>query len=98
MSEKEYDLGFGYLGNGTTVWNRLEEVDNDYKTIAHISDDGKTIKYYEELPDEVRKHIEAFAEREKTEKGESGWTHDSSAILKISGQSAPSPSLNSPRI
>ena len=54
MSEKEYDLDFGYLGNGTTVWNRLEEVDNDYKTIAHISDEGKTIKYYEELPDEVR--------------------------------------------
>ena len=65
MSEKEYDLGFGYLGNGTTVWNRLEEVDNDYKTIAHISDE-----YYEELPDEVRKHIEAFAEREKTESTE----------------------------
>lgn len=70
MSEKEYDLGFGYLGNGTTVWNRLEEVDNDYKTIAHISDDGNTINYYEELPDEVRKHIEAFAEREKTESTE----------------------------
>ena len=43
MSEKEYDLGFGYLGNGTTVWNRLEEVDNDYKTIAHISDEGNKI-------------------------------------------------------
>lgn len=70
MSEKEYDLGFGYLGNGIAVWNRLEEVHHDYKTIAHISDDGNTIKYYEELPDEVRKHIEAFAEREKTESTE----------------------------
>lgn len=70
MSEKEYDLCFGCLGNGTTVWNRLEEVDNDYKTIAHISDDGNTIKYYEELPDEVRKLIEDFAEREKTESTE----------------------------
>ena len=66
MSEKEYDLGFGYLGNGITVWNRLEEVHNDYKTIAHISDDGNTINYYEELPDKIRKHIEAFAEREKS--------------------------------
>lgn len=71
MSEKEYDLGFGCLGNGTTVWNRLEEVHYNYKTIAHISDDGNTINYYEELPDEVRKHIEAFAEREKTESTES---------------------------
>lgn len=70
MFEKQYDLGFGCLGNGTTVWNRLEEVNNDYKTVAHISGDGKTIKYYEELPDEVRKRIEDFAEHEKAENTE----------------------------
>ncbi len=23
MAEKQYDIGFGCLGNGTTVWNRL---------------------------------------------------------------------------
>ena len=63
--EKKYDIGFGFKGNGTTVWNRLEEVDNDYKTIAHISNDGNTIKYYEELPDAVRKQIESFARSQK---------------------------------
>ena len=63
--EKKYDIGFGFKGNGTTVWNRLEEVDNDYKTIAHISSDGNTIKYYEELPDVVRKQIESFARSQK---------------------------------
>ena len=31
-----YDLGYGHLGNGLTVWNRLEEVHGDYKTVAHI--------------------------------------------------------------
>lgn len=61
MAEKQYDIGFGCLGNGTTVWNRLEEVNNDYKTIAHISEDGKEIKYYEELPNEIKHFIETVA-------------------------------------
>lgn len=61
MAEKQYDIGFGCLGNGTTVWNRLEEVDNDYKTIAHISEDGKEIKYYEELPNEIKHFIGTIA-------------------------------------
>ena len=64
MSEKEYDLGFGCMGNGITVWNRLEEVDNDYKTVAHISADGKTIKYYEDLPEKEKQRIEKVAENE----------------------------------
>ena len=70
MSEKQYDLGFGYMGNGTTVWNRLEEVDYDYKTIAHISSDGGTVKYYENVPDEVRKRIEDYAEYIKSHNAE----------------------------
>lgn len=61
MAVKQYDIGFGCLGNGTTVWNRLEEVNNDYKTIAHISEDGKEIKYYEELPNEIKHFIETVA-------------------------------------
>ena len=53
-----YELGFGVLGNGTTVWNRLHEVNGDYETIAHISDDGE-IKYYrDDLPAEVAHRIE----------------------------------------
>ena len=61
---QEYDIGFGSLGNGTTVWNRLEEVNGDYKTIAHIEDNGD-VKYYEELPDDVKQRIERQAEFEK---------------------------------
>ena len=56
-----YDLGFGHLGNGVTVWNRLELRYGDYKTIAHIAPD-RTVKYYEDgLPEDVRAQIEEFA-------------------------------------
>ena len=56
-----YDLGFGHLGNGVTVWNRLELEDGDYKIIAHISPD-RTVTYYEDgLPEDVRAQIEEFA-------------------------------------
>ncbi|MDO5396887.1 MAG: hypothetical protein Q4G33_03060 [bacterium] len=61
IPQKEYDLGFGSLGNGTTVWNRLEEENGDYKTVAHIDETGE-IKYYEDLPDDVKQRIEAQAE------------------------------------
>lgn len=40
----------------------MEEVNNDYKTIAHISEDGKEIKYYEELPNEIKYFIGTIAE------------------------------------
>ena len=56
-----YDLGFGHLGNGVTVWNRLELRDGDYKTVAHIAPD-RTVTYYEDsLPENVRAQIEEFA-------------------------------------
>ena len=62
-TEVQYKLSFGELGNGITVWNTLEEVDRDYKTIAHIGEDG-VIKYYEDnLPDDVISQIEAMSER-----------------------------------
>lgn len=64
--QKEYDLGFGKLGNGTTVWNKLEEENHDYKTVAHISDSGE-VKYYEDLPDDVKQLIEEQAAIDKTE-------------------------------
>ncbi len=62
--EKQYDIGYGMLGNGTTVWNRLEEVNNDYKTIAHISVEGD-VKYYEELPEDIKQRIEKVAAADK---------------------------------
>lgn len=62
--EKQYDIGYGMLGNGTTVWNRLEEVNHDYKTIAHISVEGD-VKYYEELPEDIKQGIEKVAAADK---------------------------------
>lgn len=59
--EQEYDLGFGELGNGTTVWNRLNEVGGDYETIAHISDDGEITYYRDDLPKAVIEQIENHA-------------------------------------
>lgn len=59
--EKEYDLGFGYLGNGLTVWNRLEEVDHDFRTVAHIGADGAVVIYAKEMPQAVRDRIQQEA-------------------------------------
>ena len=56
-----YDLGYGHLGNGLTVWNRLEEEHGDYKTIAHISPD-RTVKFYvDDLPEDIQKRIRQIA-------------------------------------
>ena len=56
-----YDLGFGHLGNGVTVWNSLELEDGDYKIVAHIAPD-RTVTYYKDgLPENVRARIEEFA-------------------------------------
>ena len=56
-----YDLGYGHMGNGLTVWNRLEEEHGDYKTIAHIDPD-RTVKFYvDDLPEDVRAQIEEVA-------------------------------------
>jgi len=63
---KEYDLGAGYKGNGLTVWNRAEEVHGDYKTIAHVSEDG-TIRFFEKnLPANVRAQIQRWADDERS--------------------------------
>lgn len=63
--EKAYDLGFGLLGNGTTVWNRLEEENHDYKTVAHIGEDGHVTLYEQDMPQDVLDSIYAQAERDK---------------------------------
>ena len=67
---KQYDIGFGHLGNGITVWNRSEMQYGDYKKIAHISDDG-VIKYYDSnLPEDVKDKIENFANHTKQQNDE----------------------------
>ena len=60
--QKAYDLGFGHLGNGLTVWNRLEEVNGDYRTVAHIAPDRTVQIYDEEMPQEVRDRIQQVAD------------------------------------
>ena len=59
---KAYDLGYGYLGNGLTVWNRLEEERGDYKTVAHIGPDRTVTIYDEEMPQAVRDEIKRIAD------------------------------------
>ena len=59
---KAYDLGYGHLGNGLTVWNRLEEEHGDYKTVAHIAPDRTVQIYDEEMPQAVREEIQRIAD------------------------------------
>ena len=59
---KAYDLGYGHLGNGITVWNRLEEERGDYKTVAHIAPDRTVTIYDEEMPQAVREEIQRIAD------------------------------------
>lgn len=64
----KYDLGFGYLGNGLTVWNRASEVNGDYPTIAHISPEGEITYYVQDLPQSVVERIERVAKQEVAKK------------------------------
>ena len=57
-----YDIGMGYKGNGLTIWNRNVEKAGDYKTIAHISSDGKITNYEKRQPKEVTEYINKIAE------------------------------------
>ena len=59
-----YDLGFGHLGNGITVWNRLGEAYGDYKRVAHISPERVVTYYDKAMPEAVKQKIRDFAERE----------------------------------
>jgi len=65
VNEAKYDIGMARKGNGITVYNRAEEERGDYKNIAHISDNG-VVKYYDKkLPNDVKKKIEAEAQKMK---------------------------------
>lgn len=56
-----YDLGYGHMGNGLTVWNRLEEVHGDYKTLAHIYSDRSIVFFDTKLPEEINERIREIA-------------------------------------
>lgn len=62
----DYDLMFGRLGNGTTVFNRAREEHGDYPTIAHIDDCGAVCWYVapEKLPPYVLEDVNASARRD----------------------------------
>lgn len=62
QTEKAYDLGYGHLGNGLTVWNRLEEEHGDYRTVAHISTDRSVKIYDDDMPQAVRDEIQHIAD------------------------------------
>lgn len=59
--DKQYELGYGHMGNGLTVWNRLEEKDGDYITVAHIGADRNVTFYDKDMPDAIRTEIEEAA-------------------------------------
>ena len=64
-SQREVDLGFGGLGNGTTVWDRNRIQNNDYKIVAHISNSGNITYYDKNLPENAKSKIEEMAMKEK---------------------------------
>ena len=53
----KYKLGFGFMGNGLTVWNELEYEAGDYKIIAHIAPDRKVTFYEDNLPENIKARI-----------------------------------------
>lgn len=44
--DKPEDLGCGCMGNGTTIWDRNRSQNNDYLTVAHISESGYELCLY----------------------------------------------------
>ena len=59
---KKYDIGSGYMGNGLTIWNRAEEENRDYKIIAHISPQGKLSIRDTQLPADLKKMFQLWAD------------------------------------
>ena len=59
--EKEYSLGYGFLGNGITVWNHAEKHAGEYVTVAHIERDRAVTFYDKDMPDDVKESIENAA-------------------------------------
>jgi hypothetical protein len=62
---KKYDIGSGWMGNGLTIWNRAEEQYGDYKIIAHISDNGTLSIRDKQLPSDIKKMFQIWADSMK---------------------------------
>ena len=65
--QKQYDLGYGFFGNGITVWNHAEQSGNDYATVAHIAPDRTVTIYDNDMPHEVRQQIDTVANSPDTQ-------------------------------
>jgi hypothetical protein len=65
VEAKRYDIGSGWMGNGLTIWNRAEEKNGDYKQIAHISKDGTLKIYDKQLPNDIKKMFQDWADTMK---------------------------------
>jgi hypothetical protein len=63
LTEKQYDIGSGWLGNGLTVWNRAETDSNtdDYIIIAQISKNGDLSIRDKQLPTDIKKMLQVWA-------------------------------------
>lgn len=67
LNGKRYNIGSGWLGNGLTIWNRAETESNtdDYKIIAHISNKGVLTIKDKELPNDIKKMFQVWADSMK---------------------------------
>lgn len=69
MKASKFELFLCCLGNGITVCNKAVTENNDYKTIAHISNNG-IIKFYvpaDYIPSEDMERIQNAAEKQQAE-------------------------------
>ena len=65
VNEAKYDIGMARKGNGITIYNKAEEENGDYKNVAHIDNKGK-VKYLDKkVPSNIKKEIEAEAQKMK---------------------------------
>lgn len=64
---KNYELGFYRMGHGTTVCNKLEEENGDYKRLGNISPLGQLKLRVADLPKEVLKQINAMIQADEFE-------------------------------
>lgn len=69
MNANKFKLFLGCLGNGITVCNKAVTENNDYKTIAHISNNGIINLYVsaDYIPSEDMKRIRQAAEEKQAE-------------------------------
>ena len=65
LNESTYDIAAGYLGGGLTIWDKNQEEDGDYKTVAHISKIGELKIIDKNIPNEYRKLFVMWAKAMK---------------------------------